>query len=689
MSEHFHSAGNRNPRLPLDPECATGGKEFTGSEAQAGHLAAAVTLGLQEASSGRWSVSKVNKNPHGFVFHNCAVAASAPQSIQRHVRDVVELCGCFDMSVPVQTARTLQQVNVSEAADIACRVETNTARKELDGLLSILAEDGETIPFYEQDHAAVRNWIQMVAGKVRNQVIAFLKSGLREPECSEEISGKTEEIARIMFATSMALTEIDVLLQKALGESGHHYDEVGFSVLGVVLNEIRDAILARVLAEIASWWPGKFPVQDFNAHLQRYSANVRELRPNRLRTNDNQEHKFRNVVAERLPISESSLNGAVKTLQQILTLPRLSNTLRESSLYMQGQEMPQDDAYYPHGYVSVLTPIDRRWYGHYAVDGAKRRQTIGLYDSDSHETHAFSAMYPVDNPFYATKGYLNFHISHGNTVFPVSSNHLAPRLPYTDIQRLEEPVIVAARVLNMQMRQRAVQYRELFERAGEVSPLIFVDRPDDEIVLFPSNEQLDYDIPPLLGSTMHLPQAKAAETMTRCGAAIAPGNWSSVCQPVLEQKIQERTQLHVEEPKTAQTAVQTAIAREVDPVAEEQARLRRELRGFTAPTLQDFLRILGDVDGVEEVVHQSKPGKGSGSHKEIVVTFSDGRTTKQTTWRKIQRSDAKVTWPTLFKMITPDKLDIPLEEFLAVVQANGHLKPARKSNSATRGANNV
>lgn len=644
-------------------------------DSHASYLAGAAAYGMQEKSCGGWSRSKVQKNPEEFVRHSLGIMKTSPDSLHRHVRNVVEICDGLQMDTPAQTARILQQINVGEAADLASRRDAHTARVQTDEMLSILAEDGDTDGYYESDNSALQQWIIQTAQAVSTQVLQRFTRGDFDPEKVEKVKENPRELAKIMVATSVALADIDVSIQEAIGEQGHGHKHLHYSVLALATNHIRDAVMSRVLMEVAGWWKRDFPLLEYHQCVQGYTKSAAYLRAELLRTNSEIETKFKSVMRERLPNSLRSLNDASSVFNQALGLPDLAATLRESSLNARGREMAPSDTFYPDGHVSVIAQIDDRWLGHYAIDGAKKRQTIGIHSTENREPHAFGSMYPYGNPGYSTSGYRNMHITPNGTVFPNASNHLAPKLPFDDIGDMEEVFASVARALNAQMKERAGEYRELFEHTGEVSPLIFLDMPNDEIVLFPSNDDLDHDIPPLVGTDLRFPSERIPQLFGKYNAGVQQGNWAAICQPVIAERLRQQQ----ESETTATEVVTGAEPINVDPVKSGQARFRRVLKSYAEPSLQDLLVILRDTEGVAEVVHQPKGGKGSGSHQEIIVLFADGRTTKQDTWRKIQKAKAKIKWPTLLKMIGPGKLDIPLETFVEAVQTGRRLKPSRRS----------
>lgn len=675
---------HRDP-LPFDAGDDRHVIQYDPYESHVGHLAGAVALAVQDESIKSFSASKLRKDPYGYLVHSCAAAKHSPTSIQRQVRNVTDICRNADVGVPSGTARILQRINMEEVSDPARMDEIQGARNTIKALLGMLAEDGELEAYYAADHSAVRHWVELTAQQVRDCVLRFFTNGSSEPEQVAEAKAHPDRIAKILFATSMALTEIDVRVQQAIGNAGRGHEKLSFSVLGTVLNDIRRAVLSTVIVQVSAWWPAKdFPLGEYLGEMRRFAENVEDIRPERMcpgardTAKRGQEQKFQSILRERLPIVVESLAETNGALERLFHFPALAQALRGSELPAQGATGGESGTYYPRGLVAMISRLGNGWTAHYAADGVRKTQTIGLKQKERSCDDVFEPYTPVGTPPYATLGFHNVQIAHDGHLFTTPSTRLAPQMPFTDFPALANPVRASARALNEQMRQLSLRYEKVFALSPEASPLIFVQSPGNEVVLFPANEALSNEMMHALGVQRFFIPEHIQGAAAKLGIGLGQGRWAMPCQPELVRKIEERLRA----PAPAEAAggeeqiVRMPSKEHMDPLALEQARQRDVLRGYVRPTLHDMLRILADTAGIVSVEHREKKGRGSGNHGEIVLVHTDGTTRKQNTWGKIQQPNARISWVTVFEMLGEGKLNIPLEHFIRAIEEGKHLKHA-------------
>lgn len=682
---------------------------YNADETRVGLMGATVGIALQDSATGR-SMSQIRKSPNNYICHSAGMAQCSPNSVHRHVREVMRICRSLNYGPPADTARMLQRVNIDEAADLVRFQETQTAQSNVNALVALLAEDGELADFYGGEHGPLREWIAATARRVRAQVITHLLQNAKSETEVKKAKSDPEAIARIMFATGVALTDIDVFTQRRINETGNNLAESHYSVLGVALNGVRRSIVTRVLQEVAAWWPkDDFPRQEYGAHVARYAKNVAELRPARFNAGNRAEQELRCMLAQRLPAAVCAQLEANYALDRTLMLPVLTNTLRGTKLYERGKELAGRETFYPHGQASLIAYCSP-YLVHYGLDGFRFQQTVGVHDPARAHVDQFRPAYPPDSQSYGTVGYINANLAKNGTAFFSPLTHLSPSPPYDDIAKQEEVLQATARALNERLEQLAVEHAEVFDGLREVSPMVFIDIPGHEIALFPSDESTAEDMSVLFDTQYHILPGRLVREPGSGGEkgvlenfhiAIGRGRWAALCLPPLAKRIAEQEAKRAREaPPAVNGAAATPPADTGEPFPERmgdghaqmeikdesylRALYKQEIRGYTEPTLQDLLRILRDVAGVADVEHREKKGHGQGSHGEIVLRYADRngaderREVKQNTWGKIQRSGARITWPTVFKMLVEEKLDVPLEEFLQAIQRGGHLRLASR-----------
>ncbi|HLD32430.1 MAG TPA: hypothetical protein VJB10_02470 [Candidatus Peribacteraceae bacterium] len=672
--------GSHRDPLPIQLNDDSHVIHFDPYESHVGHIAGAVALAVQDESIKSFSPSKLRKDPYAYIVHSCATARQSPASIHRQVRNVMDICKGADVGIPSDTTRILQRINVEEVSDPARISEIRGARDNIKTLLGMLAEDGELEAYYAADHAAVRHWVDDMAKRVRDSVIRFFTDGSTEPGQIAQAKEHPDRLAKILFATSMALTELDVRIQQAIGNEGRGYDKVSFSVLGKALNDIRRAILSTVIVQVSAWWPAEnFPLQGYLQEMRKLTGNAGEIRPERINPaareapKREQEAKFQAILRERLPINTESLAEANGSLERVLQFPAIAHALRTTELPAKAAD---GDTYFPHGYVVMLSRLGNGMTVHYAADGVRKTQTVGLKQRERTCDDVFEPYSPPGTPPYATLGFHNVQVAQGGHLFTTPSTLLAPSMPFEDFPALAEPVLASVRTLNAQMQQLSVKYAKVFALSAETSPMIFVEIPGSEVVLFPANEGLSNEVMHALGVQKFIIPEHIQGSALKLGIGLGDGRWAMPCQPELARAIDEHLR-PVSPARSPGDMERIAHANgRMDPLALEQACQRDALRGYVRPTLKDMLRILADVEEVISVEHREKQGRGSGNHGEILLMHTDGTTRKQNTWGKIQHPNARISWVTVFEMLGEGKLNIPLSNFIRAVETGKHLKHA-------------
>ena len=630
-------------------------------------------------------------------------AEQSPDSIHRCLRDVAHLLLKVDISVPVELARPIVSMNIEEVVQSTTTRNLEQASQSAWQLLGILAEEGELDEYFLGDKTKIREWVQTLSTQVKDAVLKFLLQGVtvKEEEKKEEeeddevakVLADTNRVYNVLLATSVAMRELDTRIQRELGvlftsSSGKSL----YSIIGFVLNDIRQSLVECSHHSIALEWPaGEFPHREIVQHAESSMQSIGSLRRFRSKASPTPAiREFLSVVNEVVPMAFNTLLASNRALDGAIHADSGSSVLSNVGLTVTEAEATSEaEIFYPRGLVSLIAQYGEGLM-HYVVDGTLKTQSIGIRNAGRTNLNSFQTLQPAENPGYNTIGYASMSLLEDGQLLPCNGNMFSPVSSSSTHAHNTEMYTRAAFKLNAQLRELAEKYPDVFALTDELSPMIFVNLPGNEVVTFAAEtvEQL-CDVAFLMNTDFQVDPQHLGSVMKEMGIELHRGYWVSLFQPQLAEEVKrEREEERFVDGRSSQTDqvanddpqsfnVGDAPLTVGDEHAMHRALLRSEIRDYTRPTLKDMLGILSRVSGVTNVEYDKSRGRGS--HNGIFLTRSNANDSSYIPPSKMQKHNVKLRWSEVLSiMINERNLNIPEADFLAAIESGNELQKAPK-----------